>query len=208
MPKVSDEYRAARREQILDAAAACCAREGFHRTTMQDIVREAQLSPGAVYGYFTSKDEIIEAIAAERHAREAALLNDVRGLPAAQALRNLARSFLGALARPQEQRQRRVGVQIWAEALRDPRVLRVVRRGIDEPIRVLVEVLREAQQRGEVSANLDPESAARAVIAVFHGFVLQQCWDPRVKVAPYLTTVEAIIDGFVTEAAPVAARRR
>lgn len=208
MPKVSDEYRAARREQILDAAAACCAREGFHRTTMQDIVREAQLSPGAVYGYFTSKDEIIEAIAAERHAREAALLNDVRGLPAAQALRNLARSFFGALARPQEQRQRRVGVQIWAEALRDPRVLRVVRRGIDEPIRVLVEVLREAQQRGEVSANLDPESAARAVIAVFHGFVLQQCWDPRVKVAPYLTTVEAIIDGFVTEAAPVAARRR
>ncbi len=48
----------------------CFAREGFHRTTMQDIFREADLSPGAVYSYFEGKDELIEAIADERHARE------------------------------------------------------------------------------------------------------------------------------------------
>jgi len=38
VPKVSDAHLAARRRQILDAAARCFARDGFHRTSMQDIV--------------------------------------------------------------------------------------------------------------------------------------------------------------------------
>ena len=60
-PKVSEQHVEARRKQILDAAFACFAREGFHQTTMQEICREAGLSPGAVYSYFNSKEEIIEA---------------------------------------------------------------------------------------------------------------------------------------------------
>ena len=59
MPKVTEEHVEARRRQILSAALRCFAREGFHRTTMQDIFREADLSPGAVYSYFKGKDELI-----------------------------------------------------------------------------------------------------------------------------------------------------
>ena len=61
MPKVTDEYRAARRQQIIDAAYRCFARKGFHQATMRDIYAEANLSPGAVYHYFDSKDAIIQA---------------------------------------------------------------------------------------------------------------------------------------------------
>src|SRR3954453_3003315 len=41
VPKVSDEHRAARREQILGAAAGCVARQGFHRMTMADVISAA-----------------------------------------------------------------------------------------------------------------------------------------------------------------------
>ena len=61
MPKVTDAHLEARRQQILDAASACFARQGFHQTTMQDICRKAELSPGAVYRYFASKEDIIAA---------------------------------------------------------------------------------------------------------------------------------------------------
>jgi AcrR family transcriptional regulator len=200
VPKVSDAHRASRRRQVLDAATVCFAREGFHRTTMHDIVREAELSPGAVYGYFAGKGEIIEAIAAERHERERERIRALRGRPAAEVLRALARDFLGALAQPDERRRRRVGVQIWAEALRDPRVLRLVRRGVDEPLRLLAEVIGELQRQGELPAALDPEAAARVLIALFHGFVLQQSWDPRVDVAAFLGVVEAVIDALAARA--------
>src|SRR5687768_8974370 len=65
MPKVTEEHVGARRRQILAAALRCFARHGFHRTTMQDIFREADLSPGAVYSYFKGKDDLIVAIIVE-----------------------------------------------------------------------------------------------------------------------------------------------
>src|SRR3954454_5960724 len=65
MPKVTEEHVDARRRQILSAALRCFAREGFHRATMQDIFREADLSPGAVYTYFKGKDELVLAIIVE-----------------------------------------------------------------------------------------------------------------------------------------------
>ena len=65
MPKVSQQYRDARRDQILSAARRCFLRDGFHATSMQDLFAEAGLSSGAVYRYFASKDDVIIAIAEE-----------------------------------------------------------------------------------------------------------------------------------------------
>ena len=61
MPKVTQAHLDARRQQIVEAAQTCFARQGFHQTRMQDICKEAGLSPGAVYSYFPSKVQIIAA---------------------------------------------------------------------------------------------------------------------------------------------------
>jgi AcrR family transcriptional regulator len=51
------------RERLLDAAARLGARQGYQGLNIQEIVKEAGLSTGAVYGRFTSKDELVrEAI--------------------------------------------------------------------------------------------------------------------------------------------------
>ena len=63
MPKISDKQREGRRQQILEAALACFADDGFHQTGMADIVKRSGLSHGAVYLYFQSKDDLIEALA-------------------------------------------------------------------------------------------------------------------------------------------------
>ena len=61
MPKVTEAHLEARHQQILNTAGACFSRQGFHQTSMQDICRAAELSPGAVYRYFSSKEDIIAA---------------------------------------------------------------------------------------------------------------------------------------------------
>src|ERR1700761_8578795 len=65
MPKISQQARDARRDQILSAARRCFLRDGFHATSMQDLFAEAGMSSGAVYHYFPSKEAVIIAIAAE-----------------------------------------------------------------------------------------------------------------------------------------------
>jgi AcrR family transcriptional regulator len=47
-----------RRKQISDAARKVFADKGFKGATVEDIAREAELSPGTLYLYFNSKDEI------------------------------------------------------------------------------------------------------------------------------------------------------
>src|ERR1700704_344832 len=70
MPKLTPARAKAQRERILDAALGCFARQGFQAATMQDIVGASGLSPGAIYGYFAGKTEMVMAIASERHQME------------------------------------------------------------------------------------------------------------------------------------------
>ena len=206
MPVVTDAHREARRRQVLDAAIECFTRDGFHRTTMQDIIAEAGLSAGAIYGYFQSKDELIEAIADERHAREAGLVEaaEAQDHPV-DAIREAARLFLSSLSDEQERKRRRLGIQGWAEALRNPDVGKLVRKGTDQVRRHLSGLVREAQERGELPAEADADAMARVMVSIFQGFVLQQAWDPRVRPGPYLDAVEVILDSL---SATEAARRR
>ena len=59
MPKVTEEHKQAMRQRIQDAALTCFARKGFAGASMADIVKEAGLSAGAVYVYYTSKAELM-----------------------------------------------------------------------------------------------------------------------------------------------------
>jgi AcrR family transcriptional regulator len=106
MPRVSDEYMARRRGEILEAATACFAREGFHATSMRDIYRECGLSAGAVYNHFASKQEIVRALGEERlrdaqRQREALKLIE----DPVEALRLLAAGTRERLVREEDRRR-------------------------------------------------------------------------------------------------------
>ena len=81
MPKLKPDTQRARREHILDAAERCFARAGFHRCTMHDICKEAGISPGALYVYFSSKEELIAGIAERDRSRLAGELAEISKSP-------------------------------------------------------------------------------------------------------------------------------
>lgn len=51
-----------KRQQILTVAAMLFARQGYHKTTVTDIAREAEVAQGTVYLYFDSKKAIFSAL--------------------------------------------------------------------------------------------------------------------------------------------------
>ena len=57
--------RATTRRAILDAALALFVTDGYAQVSIRNIAAKVEYSPGAIYGYFASKDEIFFALAEE-----------------------------------------------------------------------------------------------------------------------------------------------
>jgi len=195
VPRVTDEHLAARRQQILDAAVTCFARHGLHRTTMQDIFREAGLSPGAVYRYFPSKEAILRAIASEAFGNVARVMRDEApvafGEAALEPYRLLAELPLGT---PGE--RTRLMVQLFGEALRDPAVHELVMGVVDFARAQLAERVRAEQAAGRLPPELDPDALARTVVALFHGYVIQRALYGEVDLPSYEAAVGALLAGI------------
>jgi len=181
MPKISQAQKDARRQQILAAAVRCFSRDGFHATTTADIVRESGVSQGTLYLYFATKDEIVAALADDRHQGDAFLnaLAEAEHDPV-QGLFLLIELYGRGLADPNRREARRVGVQGWGEALRSPAILASITQGHAAVRRAIVHLIERGQGSGQVRPELDPEAAARTLIALFHGLMLQATWSETV----------------------------
>ncbi len=57
-----EREKARRRQQIIVAAKRVFSAKGFNKATMEDIAKEAELSPGTIYLYFKNKDELYASL--------------------------------------------------------------------------------------------------------------------------------------------------
>ncbi len=57
-----ERERERRRQQILVAAKNVFSQKGINKSTMEDIARAAELSPGTLYLYFKNKDELYASL--------------------------------------------------------------------------------------------------------------------------------------------------
>jgi AcrR family transcriptional regulator len=175
MPRVSDEHLAARRQQILDAAYACFSRNGFHATSMQDVIAEANLSVGAVYRYFKSKQELITSIAEsvmeEADKVFAEIVAEEPPLPLADAMER-ALAFAETQTGPDG--ALRIALPVWAEALRDPALAAFVAERYGRFRYRFAQIARRAQETGDLPPDADPDLIAAVLYGMVPGFALQR----------------------------------
>jgi AcrR family transcriptional regulator len=201
MPKVTEEHVAARRRQIVDAAMRCFARDGFHRTTMQDIFREAELSPGAVYSYFAGKDEIVRAIIVDlmRFLGETAAalsepLPDGRLRRPGEALAQLVEDYR-AIQLGTFDDLARLLPHLIGEQQRDPELNAAVQAGLERVRAGYEKLALAAQERGELDPEIDPVHIGRLLIALVQGLLIQYAvYDGRVDIDAYVRTAIRLVD--------------
>jgi TetR/AcrR family transcriptional regulator, transcriptional repressor of aconitase len=175
VPRVSDEHLERRRRQIMDAALRCFARKGFHDTTLQDVFRESGLSAGAVYRYFKSKNDLIQAISAEERGPliaiiESALAQDP--VPGADEIAGRLAAAVQELSGPDG--LGRVVPSAWAEALHDPAVAGIVRGNWGLIRSYWIKAAQRMRDDGRLPPGTDADAAGAALFAVGPGFLLQQ----------------------------------
>ena len=69
MPKISEERKTERREQILDGARRCFAENGYEGATVSRLEDEIGLSRGAIFNYFPSKEDLFVELAVRDSTR-------------------------------------------------------------------------------------------------------------------------------------------
>ena len=136
MPKLTPSSQQERRQRILDAAARCFDRGGFHATTIPDICAEAGVSTGAVYTWFDSKAAIVVALAEEAAQGRRALLDQwTTRAELTDGLGAVAASLTGAP-------DARLDVHLWSGALTDDTLRDLALDSFDQSLTVMGDTLR------------------------------------------------------------------
>ena len=171
MPKVTEAHLQARRQQILDAAWTCFARKGYHRTTMRDICKESELSPGAIYRYVPSKETILEGINDRSQEMGRALVEEARSLAGGplNALEVIGQTLFAPFNDPMFETMTRVNIEIWPEFLRNEVLRKAIRKELTFWRTVVTQLLSEAKEQGQLKPEVDPEALAVLLMCSYDG---------------------------------------
>ena len=174
MPKVSVEYKEAKRREIAAAALRTFQRKGFHAASMADIIAESGASAGAIYGSFRSKTELVHAVATTMVndrllAGEASIMADPLPLPG---------EVVGLMMRgmTEELGSSDVLVQLWGESVTDPQLLDITRDIMDRIDDLYQRYLTRWHEARGTSHAESTAAAARLspiLVSVSQGYILQ-----------------------------------
>lgn len=184
MPKLKPATQAARREHILDAAELCFARSGFHRTTMQDICREAAISPGALYVYFSSKEDLIAGLVERDRAEFAQRFAAIAD----------ADDFLGSLGalghhylNEEPVHRRTLCLEIALESTRNERVGEIY-RAVDREVAQSFEALfAKLADEGRIAPDLDIPTVAKIFSLIGDGLFTRRVVEPDLDMEPVVS---------------------
>jgi AcrR family transcriptional regulator len=168
----------AQRERIMCAAYKCFVRQGFNAASMATIAETAKMSPGLIYRYFESKNEIILAII-ERQLRVAQ--QKIRELHDVEDLANrMVEHFVEKDTDHNKSMSAPLLLEMSAEAVRDPSISAALER-FDVSVRQeLADWLRRSSNKGGCSLP-DEVARERALILVcmVEGLRVRKCREPN-----------------------------
>jgi TetR/AcrR family transcriptional regulator, repressor for uid operon len=198
VPKLKPDTQIARREHILDSAELCFARAGFHRTTMADICRDAHVSPGALYVYFASKEELIAGITERDRSKLAAQLRDVAKAPDLLA----ALSQLGEHYTVEEPRHKQqLVIEIGCQSMREGQVGEIFRSCDRFVLEQFEALFARAQAEGKIAPALDSKTLAQAIAVIGDGLFWRRAVDPAFDAKAIVPVVTAMIAGLLNPVA-------
>ena len=162
MPKISEERKAERREQILEGARRCFAEHGYEGATVAKLEREIGLSRGAIFNYFPSKEDLFLELAARDTKRVSDVFLD-RGLEGVlHEILDFDPSWLS------------VYLELVRRARTDPAFRTRLEDRETEFVLANRARVEEAQRAGEIRDDLDPKSLGIFVNLVLHGLCVQR----------------------------------
>lgn len=190
-----------KREQIRVAAQRLFLRHGFTNTSMDAITAEAGISKQTLYSYYPRKEDLFADVLSHITLENPALRWMLEEVPVPEnvdelraTLTNLAHEVVQRLLQPEFVALIRI---IIAEVPRFPHLGQLFKSSVPERAMIyLVTFLKQAQERGIVRAELDPEAAVRMLVGSLFTYLLLNglFLNEEVPEVPSIERIKAIID--------------
>ena len=180
MPRVSSEYEQAQKKRIIDGATQVFAEHGYCLTTMDQICQALQLSKGAIYIYFKSKEELFISALQAIYERRFAILST-----AYQANDPIPRKFekildrLGSMMSHDDYVFIRLSLEGFLESEHIPSLQAIKSDSYKRFYELLYGLLQEGQLAGEINADLNLSSVTVVLMAVSDGLMLHSLVQDR-----------------------------
>jgi TetR/AcrR family transcriptional repressor of bet genes len=162
-----------RRSEIVSALMSVIARKGYAGASIQDIARQARLTPGLIHYHFKSKQEILitlfQRVEALIHQRMESGMRKVEPVDPLAALDALIDAFLAL-----DGTTDRLAVSSWtmisAEAVSNPSLGRTFRKVIDNQLQHIAKAVQLAFGTKVQKSRI--QATAAAILAAIHGSFL------------------------------------
>lgn len=175
MPKLKPEELESRRQEIISGARACFLRNGFHQTTTDEICREANITPGGLYHYFGSKEELIAAVIDQSAQSAVDRMRELisEAINAESAFRQVSQFFSQSLLDPDIDNATRFELEVWVEGLKNERLFEKSRKAWTMRMSWLEALIKRGIEDGIYDAEtVDPRALASLMLSISIGLRL------------------------------------
>jgi AcrR family transcriptional regulator len=179
---IDPERAANRRRQVLDAAATCFRRSGFHGASMSEISKTAGMSAGHIYNYFASKDAIIAAFVEENETRVHEIISNIGSQP--DPLQAMIDDVEQSVQNNLDPEHWALPLEIAAESARNPAIAALSQQADRRMCASLLELLKAGREKHGLAADdVTVEGRMQAVICLHQGLQLRVLNYPELPVA-------------------------
>ena len=192
MPKVVPGYKEAAKSKIIETAYGVFTQKGFDDSTMDDVAKRIGVTKGALYQYFESKDDLLEAIfpMTQRMFREA-LVRSFEG-------RTFVDGMRGLLDWIADEYSRNYGVLFaWlAGASRKPGLKKLLDEEVQQDLQILEEFIEGRSQKGGPRTKAEIRAQAEFLETMLVGtWVRIAMGEDKSVVLGSLKDVGALVEG-------------
>ena len=193
-----EDLEETRKGQIVEAASKVFARKGLQKARMDDIVDESGLSKGALYWYFKSKDEIIDALLKKFLDRELQALEKIQQAkgPTAERIQDFVNLVVADIQNLKYFSS--ISFEFYAMALRSKRIQKLFTEYFNRFKEVITPIIEQGIREGEFR-NVNSLEVVVAIGALIEGTILLYAFDPvAIDIEKYVNSgMNLILNGLL-----------
>jgi AcrR family transcriptional regulator len=166
MPKVVPGYKDEAKNRIIQLASELFVEQGYKKTTMTDIAKKLGVSKGAIYQYFSSKQELLfEAMKNSQTFRRSSLFYE---LPTDKIDEIGTAEFFLKMIKSSE-KLTKFGMEIASEALYNKNMLQEMSNFYLDEVNLVTQYFEKLKTEGIAHPDIDAEIIALGILALRGG---------------------------------------